>query len=57
MVSCDQMKVGEVYVCEDCGLELEVKKSCNCVDEHCHPMADGVCCDFVCCGKPMTLKK
>lgn len=35
MVSCGEMKVGEVYVCKDCGLELEVKKSCGCPDDAC----------------------
>lgn len=52
------MKVGEVYVCKDCGLELEVKKSCGCPDDAaCETGHDkGVCCDFECCGKPMVRK-
>ena len=56
MVSCNEMKVGEIYVCADCGLEMEVKKGCNC-DDHCHEGQEGACCDFQCCGKPMELKK
>ena len=59
MVSCGDMKVGEVYVCKDCGLELEVKKSCGCPDDAaCETGHDkGVCCDFECCGKPMVRKQ
>lgn len=57
MVSCSDMKVGEVYTCKACGLELEVKKGCNCVDEHCHPVKEDTCCEFECCGQPMELKK
>lgn len=56
MTSCGDMKVGEVYVCKDCGLEIEVKKSCNCPTEVCEPMKDGACCDFECCGSPMEKK-
>lgn len=58
MASCGDMKVGEVYVCSDCGFEVEVKKSCNCKpEEPCHPAQKDDCCDFQCCGKPMELKK
>ena len=51
------MKLGQIYVCEDCGLELKVvaeckecgatAESCGC-DDHC---------DFACCGNPMKLKE
>ncbi len=57
MASCGTMKKGEIYACADCGFEVEVKKECNCPEEDCTPNADGVCCDFECCGKPMQLKK
>ena len=57
MVSCDQMKVGEVYACKACGLELEVKASCGCpTEEHCHPVKEDTCCEFTCCGQPMEKK-
>ena len=29
MPSCHQMKLGQVYVCEECGLELKVVKACK----------------------------
>lgn len=57
MSSCENMKVGEVYECKACGLEIEVKKACDCVNDKCEPVADDHCCDFNCCGKPMELKK
>jgi hypothetical protein len=56
MAGCDEMKVGQVYMCEECGLELRVVKECtecaaeaecSCVDE----------CEFECCGEPLKLKK
>lgn len=58
MVSCGEMKKGEVYACESCGLELEVKNACGCPEEEaCTTGHDhGVCCDFECCGKPMVRK-
>lgn len=59
MASCETMKKGEVYTCSDCGFEIEVIKSCDCstgdnCETHTH---DTECCDFVCCGKPLELKK
>lgn len=58
MISCGDMKQGEVYACDACGLELEVKKACNCPDDHnCAPASKGdACCEFECCGKPMQKK-
>lgn len=57
MVSCGDMKKGEVYTCDVCGLELEVKKECNCPDvDDCHPNHGDTCCEFECCGKPMHKK-
>ena len=56
MPSCHQMKLGQVYVCEDCGLELKVVKECEeCGEE------EGECtladCAFQCCGEEMKLKE
>ncbi|MFX1533310.1 MAG: hypothetical protein ACFFDI_03680 [Promethearchaeota archaeon] len=60
MVSCHDMKEGQIYTCEDCGLELKVLKECKecgtsaeecgCSDETDH-------CEFSCCGEPLKLKK
>ena len=46
--TCSNMKEGEVYTCESCGLEIQVLKECT-----------ECCCstEFICCEKPMTLKK
>lgn len=59
MASCYEMKVGEIYTCPDCGIELEVVKACDdtkasadkcgCESEH-----DG---GFSCCGRELELKK
>lgn len=55
MVHCHDMKLGQVYFCEECGLELKVAKSCT-VDGN-HPK--GVSCTrciHVCCDKDMKLR-
>src|SRR5450756_994830 len=53
MASCSEMKAGEVYVCADCGLEIQVLKSCADSEE-------GACsCSepLSCCGEPLALRK
>jgi hypothetical protein len=53
MSSCTEMKIDEVYVCEDCGLELKVVKECD-------SGAEGACacgCVLSCCEKPLTRKQ
>lgn len=56
MASCHEMKLGQVYVCEECGLELKVVKEC----EECGT-EEGECsladCIFQCCGEEMKLKE
>jgi len=37
---------GDKLVCSECGVELEVIKSCGCSD-----------CSIICCGKPMEIEK
>ncbi len=56
MLSCGEMKKGEIYKCQDCGFEIEVIKECDC--DHEEPCQDNQekCCDFTCCGKPMVRK-
>jgi hypothetical protein len=55
MVHCHDMKAGQVYVCEECGLELKVEKSCTVKGNH----PKGVSCTrciHVCCNKDMKLR-
>jgi len=54
--NCHDMKLGEVYVCEDCGLELKVVKECRSSGK---PADECGCppCTFTCCGKTLVLKK
>ena len=56
MARCDEMHEGDVYVCEKCGLEIEVVAECSHDDGE---EADETCRleEFVCCGEPMTLKE
>ncbi len=56
MARCDEMREGEVYYCEHCGLEIEVLEEC--VHEE-GEEAEEVCRieGFVCCGEPLTLRE
>lgn len=60
MPNCHEMKKGEVYVCEDCGLELRVIKECKeagtGIDEcACHTISEP--CNILCCGKEFVKKQ
>ena len=56
MPSCHDMELGQVYVCEECGLELEVVNECvECGEDE----ASCACeehCVFSCCGEELKLK-
>jgi len=56
MPVCSEMKKGDIYVCEECGLEIQIIRECT----ECGT-ADSECsdetCDFVCCNQPLELKK
>jgi len=54
MPSCHDMKLGQVYVCKGCSLEIKVAKECD----ECGAEEEGTCgpCAFTCCGESMKLK-
>jgi hypothetical protein len=55
MPSCHEMKLGQVYVCEECGLEIKVVKECEeCGEEGECTLSD---CAFQCCGEELKLKE
>lgn len=56
MPSCHDMKLGEVYVCEECGLELQVVKECDECGEDEESCECVEHCNFSCCGEEMKLK-
>ena len=53
MARCDEMREGDVYYCERCGLEIEVIEECSHEDGE---EAEETCRveEFVCCGEPMV---
>jgi len=60
MPGCGDMKKGEVYYCEECGLELKVMKECKEASEGsdscgCDTEAE-TCCEIMCCDKPLSKK-
>ena len=56
MVSCHDMKLGQIYVCEGCGLELQVVQECEECGESVEDCACEEHCTFECCGEPLKLK-
>jgi hypothetical protein len=59
MLSCSEMKKGQVYRCKECGLELQVVKECKdcgkpASDCGCQPKTSR--CAFSCCGKDLAIK-
>lgn len=55
MADCHEMRLGQTYVCEDCGLELKVVAECKeCGAETCSCDAP---CTFECCGEPLQLRE
>jgi hypothetical protein len=55
MTDCHEMKLGQVYSCEECGIELKVVAECReCGADTCGCTAP---CTFQCCGEPLELKK
>jgi hypothetical protein len=56
MASCHDMKLGQIYVCGDCGLELQVVQECNECGESVEDCACGEPCTFECCGETLKLK-
>jgi len=52
MAKCSDMKEGDRFVCESCGLELQVTKPCTCSSDK-----EGSCSvPLQCCGKEMRKK-
>jgi len=53
MTGCSEMKLGEVYVCQGCGLELQVAKTCGDDEEGACACTEAI----TCCGRPLVLKE
>jgi hypothetical protein len=58
LTSCSQMKMNQVYYCEDCGIELKVVKECTECGTKVSTSACGCTeeCSFECCGQPMKMR-
>mgnify|MGYP001576780631 CR=1 FL=1 len=52
MANCCEMKAGDLFYCNACDLELEVKKACTCKTGS----EDACSVPLMCCGKEMTKK-
>ena len=57
MVGCNDMKMGQIYVCGECGIELKVVKECSeCGTSKSSCGCEEEACSFECCGEPMRPK-
>ncbi len=69
MTSCYEMKLGEIYTCSSCGIELQVVAECR--DKALETVGNGcgsgcgcstdkpkheAACTFACCGKSLMQK-
>ena len=52
MTSCNDLRVGDSIICEECGFELTVSKACDCGAGENSCFAEG----FSCCGNEMKKK-
>ena len=52
MANCGDMKEGDLYKCDSCGLELQVTSACSCGSES----EDACSVPLQCCGKDMGKK-
>ena len=52
MPGCTQVKKGDKFYCEECGLELEVTNSCNCGEDDASCSSETI----ACCGHEMKVK-
>ena len=55
-MKCSDMKAGDILMCEECGLQLQVLAEC----EECGPEEASCCvepCTFECCDKELMLQK
>ena len=56
MPNCQDMKIGQVYVCPQCGFEIKVIEECT--REHSKDTGHNECeKGLTCCGQPLKLKK
>ena len=53
--NCHDMRKGDVYVCKDCGLELEVRAECKDCGKPASACECGPC-TFVCCDQELQKK-
>lgn len=56
MPDCHEMKKGQIYMCKDCGLELQVVAECKDCGTPAEACGCGPC-TFVCCDEPLELKQ
>jgi hypothetical protein len=57
MPNCHEMKMGQIYYCEECGLELKVVGQCKECGTDATEFECSEHCTFSCCGAELKLKE
>lgn len=52
---CVDLKSGQVWVCESCGLEIKIVKECDCSKDASKVTCESNAC-LTCCERPLKLK-
>ncbi len=55
MLSCSELKKGQIYACEECGIRIQIVQECEDCGEDDPECGCVEGCDFSCCGEPLTL--
>lgn len=56
MATCHEMKEGEIYTCDTCGIELQVVKQCGSEGKVECSIPEEQDCHFTCCGEELKKK-
>ena len=57
MADCSTMKKGEIYVCLNCGIELQVVRECDADRCPSHQGTQSGGCTCSCCGEELVKKQ
>jgi hypothetical protein len=57
MVTCNLMKKGDIYMCRECGIQIEVLEECDKAKISSYECSSGSGCSFTCCGEDLVRKQ
>jgi hypothetical protein len=57
MVTCNLMKKGDIYMCKECGIQIQVLEECDKAKISSYECSSGSGCSFTCCGEDLVKKQ